>query len=127
MSHPDEAVKPVEEVESRAIAEAQLRHEQAGSDQATDQEKKQAAVEQAHALSTRPDGSYAQLHETAKPTLAVADGGYRAKAAEQLAEDEKTLNSPEGQDEGKTPPQTQGQSQSASHPVAQPSSATSKR
>lgn len=71
--HPDEVVVPVEEVPSAAIAEAQLRHEQAESEFATPQEKKQAAVEQAHALSTRPDGSYAQLHEGEKPVLAVAD------------------------------------------------------
>lgn len=78
MAHPDEAVKPVEEVESKLISEAQLRHENAKTDLATDQEKKQAAVEQAHALSTRPDGSYAQLHETAEPTLAVADSSYKS-------------------------------------------------
>ena len=76
MAHPDEAVKQVQDVEevpSKLIAEAQLRHDEAKTDRATDQEKKQAAVEKAHALSTRPDGSYAQLHETANPTLAVAD------------------------------------------------------
>lgn len=71
--HPDEVVQPVREEPSTAIAEAQMRHEQADSDFATPQEKKQAAVEQAHSLSTRPDGSYAQLHESARPTLAVAD------------------------------------------------------
>ena len=76
MAHPDEAVKQVQDVEevpSKLIAEAQLRHDEAKTDRATDQEKKQAAVEEAHALSTRPDGSYAQLHETENPTLAVAD------------------------------------------------------
>lgn len=75
MSHPDEAVQPVKEVESRLVSEAAARHAQAeSSDLATPQEKKQAAVEQAHALSTRPDGSYAQLHESDEPTLAVAGG-----------------------------------------------------
>ncbi len=73
MAHPDEVVKATEEVPSKLIAEAQLRHEQADGDDATPQEKKQAAVEKAHALSTRPDGSYAQLHETEEATLAVAD------------------------------------------------------
>jgi hypothetical protein len=73
MSHPDEAVKPLNEETSTLVAEAQLRHAAAQTDLATPQEKKQAAVEQAHALSTRPDGSYAQLHETVEPTLAVAD------------------------------------------------------
>lgn len=84
MGHPDEAVKPEGEVPSRLVAEAQHRHEVAGTDAATAQEKKQAAVEQAHALSTRPDGSYAQLHEVTPgegdlqggpsgPQLAVAD------------------------------------------------------
>jgi hypothetical protein len=72
MAHPDEVVKPEHEEPSRLVAEAKLRHEIADSDYATPQEKKQAAVEQAHALSTRPDGSYAQLHETEEPTLAVA-------------------------------------------------------
>lgn len=71
--HPDEVVQPVREVPSRLVAEAKLRHELADSDTATPQERKQAAVEQAHALSTRPDGSYAQLHETASPSVAVAD------------------------------------------------------
>jgi hypothetical protein len=76
--HPDEVVVPVKEVPSALVAEAVLRHETAQTDLATPQEKKQAAVEQAHALSTRPDGSYAQLHETAEPTLAVADEGHLA-------------------------------------------------
>lgn len=71
--HPDEVVKPQSEVPSELVAEAKLRQENADSDWATPQEKKQAAVEKAHALSTRPDGSYAQLHETQEPTLAVAD------------------------------------------------------
>ena len=97
MAHPDEVVKPVEEVESKLVAEAQVRHETAESSVlATDQEKKQAAVEQAHALSTRPDGSYAQLHETAEPTLAVADSAAKsemtknAKEAEQVVLGEKS-------------------------------------
>src|SRR5215216_1125366 len=92
MSHPDEAVQPVGEVPSKLVAEAQLRHEQAGSDQATEQEKKQAAVEQAHALSTRPDGSYAQLHETAEPTLAVADEGYKAEAQRSVEEAQEVVS-----------------------------------
>ena len=71
--HPDEVVKPEHEKPSDLVAEAKLRHEWANTDEATPQEKKQAAVEKAHALSTRPDGSYAQLHETEEPTLAVAD------------------------------------------------------
>jgi hypothetical protein len=75
MAHPDEAVKPQHEVPSKDVAAAALRHEQAKGDDATPQEKKQAAVEQAHALSTRPQGSYAQLHETEEPRLAVADSG----------------------------------------------------
>lgn len=86
MAHEDEAVKVEDKVESKLISEAQQRHEFADGDLATDQEKKQAAVEQAHALSTRPDGSYAQLHEGVRPTLAVADKGYKAE----LAEDAKT-------------------------------------
>ena len=80
MAHEDEAVKPQDEVKSQLVAEAQHRHERAKGDDATDQEKKQAAVEQAHALATRPDGSYAQLHEvTGNPTLAVADSGYKSQ------------------------------------------------
>lgn len=88
MAHPDEAVKPVEEIPSEAIAAAQLRHEAADGDLATPQEKKQAAVEEAHALSTRPDGSYAQLHETAEPTLAVADEGEKKRLAEEVKDAE---------------------------------------
>ena len=91
MAHPDEAVKPIEEVESQLVAEAQLRHEQAKSDLATPQEKKQAAVEQAHALSTRPDGSYAQLHEGEVPTLAVADQGYKKRLQQEVKEAEKSV------------------------------------
>lgn len=92
--HPDEVVKQtqdVDEVPSKLVAESKLRHDAAETDWATPQEKKQAAVEQAHALSTRPDGSYAQLHETDEPTLAVADEGHvkelekeQAKAREKL-------------------------------------------
>lgn len=85
MAHPDEVVKPVEQVESKLISEAQQRHELAKGDLATPQEKKQAEVEQAHALSTRPDGSYAQLHETEDATLAVADKSYKS----QLSKDTK--------------------------------------
>lgn len=82
MAHPDEVVSPEREIPSKAIAEAQLRHERASD--GDDQDKKQAAVEQAHALSTRPDGSYAQLHEARVPTLAVADSSFSedVKAAE---------------------------------------------
>ena len=92
MAHPDEVVTPEEEVPSAAIAEAQLRHEQAKSDTATPQEKKQAAIEEAHALSTRPDGSYAQLHETEHPTVAVADKSYKAQAAKDVKEAEAKLS-----------------------------------
>lgn len=87
MADPDEAVKPVEKVESKLVAEAQVRHEQAtNSELATEQEKRQAAVEQAHALSTRPDGSYAQLHETTEPTLAVADKAAKSQMSKEVAE-----------------------------------------
>jgi hypothetical protein len=96
MAHPDEAVKPQEEVPSKLVAEAQLRHEQAKSDLATDQEKKQAAVEQAHALSTRPDGSYAQLHEGEVPTLAVADDGYKKQAQKDVGAAEKSVKGEAG-------------------------------
>lgn len=89
MAHPDEAVKVAEEVPSKDVAAAALRHEQAKGDGATPQEKKQAAVEQAHALSTRPNGSYAQLHETEEATLAVADAaGVKDLKAQQKADEE---------------------------------------
>ncbi len=71
MAHPDEVVKPAEQVESKLVAEAVQRQDAAGGDDATPQEKKQAAVEKAHALNTRPQGSYAQLHEVEEATLAV--------------------------------------------------------
>lgn len=77
-NNPDEVVAQISDVEEKPsdlMAEAKLRHEIAETDFATPQEKKQAAVEQAHALSTRPDGSFAQLHETDEPTVAVADEG----------------------------------------------------
>lgn len=96
MAHPDEAVKPQDEVPSQLVAEAQLRHEQADSDLATDQEKKQAAVERAHALSTRPDGSYAQLHEGEVPTLAVADEGYKKTAKKDVEAAEKSVKGEAG-------------------------------
>jgi hypothetical protein len=99
MAHPDEVVKEVQDVEdvpSKLVAEAQIRHEQAKSDLATDQEKKQAAVEEAHALSTRPDGSYAQLHETDTPTLAVADEGYKKQAEKDVEAAEKSVKGEAG-------------------------------
>jgi hypothetical protein len=99
MAHPDEVVKEVQDVEdvpSQLVAEAQLRHEQAKSDLATDQEKKQAAVEEAHALSTRPDGSYAQLHETEPPTLAVADEGYKETVKEDVEAAERSVKGEAG-------------------------------
>ena len=81
------------------VAEAVLRHEQAKSDDATPQEKKQAAVEQAHALSTRPQGSYAQLHEVGtqdgtgrdgdNAVLAVPDEGHAKELKAQQAKDEE--------------------------------------
>lgn len=86
MAHEDEAVKPVKEEPSRLVAEAQLRHQNAENDLATPQEKKQAEVEKAHALSTRPDGSYAQLHETEEPTLAIADEAELRSLQEQQDE-----------------------------------------
>lgn len=86
MAHPDEAVKVEHEVPSKDIAAAELRHEQAKSDEATPQEKKQAAVEQAHALSTRPQGSYAQLHETEEPRLAVASAADVKEAKAEVKE-----------------------------------------
>src|SRR5215207_280569 len=99
MSHPDEVVKnvaDVEDVPSRLVTEAQVRHEQAKTDLATDQEKKQAAVEEAHALSTRPDGSYAQLHETEPPTLAVADEGHKRQVQEDVQAAERSVRGEAG-------------------------------
>lgn len=94
MTHPDEVVQPEEEIPSQLIAEAKFRHEQAGEDTATDQEKKQAAVEEAHSLSTRPDGSYAQLHEGETPTVAVADDGDVAELHDRQEEVEKAQEAP---------------------------------
>ncbi len=91
MAHPDEVVDPEREVPSKDIAAAQLRHERAKD--GDDQDKKQAAVEEAHALSTRPDGSYAQLHEARVPTLAVADSdGLKADIEQAEAENEEQVN-----------------------------------
>lgn len=98
MAHPDEVVKATDEVPSKLVAEAVFRHEAAKGDDATPQEKKQAAVEQAHALSTRPQGSYAQLHEVGtydgtqrdgeNARLAVPDEGHvkELKAEQQRVE-----------------------------------------
>ena len=104
MAHPDEVVKATEEVPSKLIAEAQLRHEQADDDDATPQEKKQAAVEKAHALSTRPDGSYAQLHEVEEATLAVADEARVKEMKDQQKRDEdaaKAVNAAASKSAGK--------------------------
>src|SRR5215217_3884519 len=124
MSHPDEAVAEVadvEEVPSELVAQARLRHEQAESDLATPQEKKQAAVEQAHALSTRPDGSYAQLHETENPTLAVADGSVVDKLRAEVQESEAVVKGekPRAEDEelAKTQQKQAAQSKSAAQPA----------
>ena len=99
MAHPDEVVKPTDEVPSKLVAEAVLRHEAAKGDDATPQEKKQAAVEQAHALSTRPQGSYAQLHEVGthdgtqrdgdNAVLAVPDEAHKSELKKAQAADEK--------------------------------------
>lgn len=99
MAHPDEVVKATEQVPSKLVAEAVLRHEQAKSDDATPQEKKQAAVEMAHALSTRPQGSYAQLHEVGtydgtaqdgdNARLAVPDEGHAKELKAAQARDEE--------------------------------------
>lgn len=93
--NPDEVVEPVAEKPSQLVAEAKLRHEQAESDLATPQERKQAAVEQAHALSTRPDGSYAQLHETERPTVAVADESVVSDLREQAQEAQEAVRGTE--------------------------------
>ncbi len=99
MAHPDEVVKPTDTVPSKLVAEAVLRHEAAKGDDATPQEKKQAAVEQAHALSTRPQGSYAQLHEVGtydgtqrdgdNAVLAVPDEAHADELKKAQAADEK--------------------------------------
>jgi len=99
MAHPDEVVKPTDEVPSKLLSEAVLRHEAAKGDDATPQEKKQAAVEQAHALSTRPQGSYAQLHEIGtldgtgtdgdNAVLAVPDESYTSELKKEQADAEK--------------------------------------
>jgi hypothetical protein len=93
MAHPDEVVKPAEQVDSKLVAEAVQRQDAAGGDDATPQEKKQAAVEKAHALSTRPQGSYAQLHEVEEATLAVPDKEYRKELAGD-AKDAKAASQP---------------------------------
>lgn len=100
MTHPDEAVKPEREAASELVAEAQLRHENAHTDWATPQERKQADVEEAHALATRPDGSYAQLHETEKATLAVAD---EKRVGELREEQETARESLQGSEPANTP------------------------
>lgn len=108
--HPDEVVKPVEEKPSVLVAEAKLRHEFAETDLATAQEKKQAAVEQAHALSTRPDGSYAQLHEAEQSSLAVADD---AKVKELRQEQEKAQEALVGSEPAGSPAGVRREEQSA--------------
>jgi hypothetical protein len=80
----------LKEVPSAAVAAAVLRHEAADGDDATPQEKKQAAAELAHVDDTRPQGSFAQLHDTDEPTVAVADDAtvkaLKAEVAEAAAE-----------------------------------------
>jgi hypothetical protein len=81
----------LKEVPSEAVAAAKLRHEAAKGDDATPQEKKQAAAELAHADDTRPQGSFAQLHDTDEPTVAVADDESVKQAKADVAEAEKKL------------------------------------
>jgi hypothetical protein len=129
MAHPDEVVKEVQDVEevpSKLIAEAQLRHDEAKTDRATDQEKKQAAVEEAHALSTRPDGSYAQLHETDNPTLAVADEGEKKQLEKQRDEAVESLEggpSPAEKDSEKAGDRAPSVSGAESRPAAKTAAA----
>jgi hypothetical protein len=103
MAHPDEAVKVEHEEPSKDVAAAKARHDQAESDpNATAQEKKQAAVEQAHANANRPEGSYAQLHEPTKgATLAVADDGDVKDAKEAVDDAIKVRDSGEPTDTDK--------------------------
>lgn len=119
--HPDEVVTPEHETNSDLMAEAAARHAFAETEYATPQEKKQAAVEQAHALSTRPNGSYAQLHETDEPTLAVAD----PKRVEELkAEQDKAIAKLEGKDDASDPDSSAGPAPDVKSPASTPAKAT---
>lgn len=81
-----QAADDVHKVKSEPVAEAKLRHDFAQTEYATPQEKRQAAVEQANVSEARPDGSFAQLHATEEPRVAVADEGRVSELKKEQAE-----------------------------------------
>jgi hypothetical protein len=79
---------PVVEAPSKLVAEQEARWEQAKSDTATPQEKKQAELEQAHLKAT----DYASRRvESTVPTLAVADEAHAKQIKKDLAAAEESL------------------------------------
>jgi hypothetical protein len=80
-----ETADKVHEVKSDPVAEAKLRHDFAQTEYATPQEKRQAATELADVNAARPDGSYAQLHATDEPRVAVADEGRVSELKDEQA------------------------------------------
>lgn len=79
---------PTIEKPSKLVAEQELRWEQAESDYATPQEKKQAAVEKAH-LEASDDQP--RRHETVVPTLAVPDETHAKEARKEVSAAEESL------------------------------------
>lgn len=79
---------PTIEEPSKLVSEQELRWEQAESEYATPQEKKQAAVEKAH---LEASDNQPRRHETVVPTLAVPDETHTKEARKQVAAAEEEL------------------------------------
>lgn len=93
---------PTVEEPSKLVAEQELRWERAKRDDATPQEKKQAALEQEE--QERTDHA-SRRHETVVPTLAVADEAHKKAAAKNLeAADEALGGEPDAKPAAKSEP-----------------------
>lgn len=79
---------PTIEKPSKAVSEQEVRWEQASSEYATPQEKRQAATEQAY---LKASDNQPRRHETIVPTLHVPDESHTAEARKQVAESEESL------------------------------------
>jgi hypothetical protein len=93
---------PTVEEPSKLVAEQELRWERAERDDATPQEKKQAALEQEE--QKRTDHA-SRRHETVVPTLAVADEAHKKAAKKDLeAADEALGAKPDAKPAAKSEP-----------------------
>lgn len=79
---------PTIEKPSKVVSEQEVRWEQAESEYATPQEKRQAETEKAYLESS---GNQPRRHETIVPTVHVPDDSYTEEARRQVAETEEEL------------------------------------